>query len=310
MAAFFHFYRSQHMLHHTRSLAGFLLMAFSSGAATLGALVPIENPGFEEIAGEPLFNEFSFTAPPGWELHDPNLVAANGNGPTFYVGTLTPFEEDPIGNPGVYVNFPDGAPEGQRVAIAFNFVGSDGIGEYGIYQTLDAILEPNMTYTLQVEIGNIATGTAMSGQTFNLNGFPGYRVDLMAGEVILDSDDDGLTGLIDEGMWMTSTVTYTTGAMHDQLNERLRIRLVNKNVLDPIDPTADIEVDFDDVRLDASPVACMGDASGDGSVDFVDLNLVLGNWGSSVPAGTMGDVTGDGVVDFGDLNAVLGNWGC
>ena len=54
----------------------------------------------------------------------------------------------------------------------------------------------------------------------------------------------------------------------------------------------------------ASP-ACLGDANGDGAVNFEDLNLVLGNWGGTGPDG---DVDGDGAVNFEDLNFVLGNW--
>ncbi len=52
-----------------------------------------------------------------------------------------------------------------------------------------------------------------------------------------------------------------------------------------------------------------GDADGNGSVDFDDLNEVLANWGTSVTPGLNGDVNGDGVVDFDDLNEVLANWG-
>ena len=58
-------------------------------------------------------------------------------------------------------------------------------------------------------------------------------------------------------------------------------------------------------------VACLldGDADGSGSVDFTDLNTVLGAWGTMVDPYHGGDVTGDGLVDFTDLNAILGTWG-
>ena len=62
--------------------------------------------------------------------------------------------------------------------------------------------------------------------------------------------------------------------------------------------------------LSTPPVpTCPGDADGDMTVDFVDLNLLLGHWSETVPAGTLGDVSGDGVVTFEDLNLVLGAWG-
>ena len=51
---------------------------------------------------------------------------------------------------------------------------------------------------------------------------------------------------------------------------------------------------------------CPGDATGDESVDFADLNLVLDQWAT---VGPEGDVDGSGLVDFGDLNEVLDHWG-
>ncbi|MEQ8844098.1 MAG: hypothetical protein RIB58_04515 [Phycisphaerales bacterium] len=53
---------------------------------------------------------------------------------------------------------------------------------------------------------------------------------------------------------------------------------------------------------------CVGDATGDGLVNFDDLNLVLANWSQVVAQGEDGDVDGSGVVDFGDLNLVLAEW--
>ena len=58
--------------------------------------------------------------------------------------------------------------------------------------------------------------------------------------------------------------------------------------------------------IDDAVDACPGDATGDGSVDLADLNLVLANFGASTEDG---DVTGDGLVDLADLNAVLANFG-
>ncbi len=51
-----------------------------------------------------------------------------------------------------------------------------------------------------------------------------------------------------------------------------------------------------------------GDANGDGSVDFSDLEELLENWQQSVPIGQGGDVNYDGVVDFDDLNILLDSW--
>ncbi|MCA9294339.1 MAG: right-handed parallel beta-helix repeat-containing protein [Phycisphaerales bacterium] len=57
------------------------------------------------------------------------------------------------------------------------------------------------------------------------------------------------------------------------------------------------------------PAACPGDANGSTTVDLVDLNLVLFNFGSMVAPGASGDVDYSGTVDLVDLNLVLFNFG-
>lgn len=259
----------------TKKLSLALLFLLAATATSHAVPVPVINPGFEDITGESPFNEFTFGPLNGWDLYDPSGITAGGAGGTYFIGTLTPFEPEPVANPGVYANFPDGAPEGQRVAIAFNFQGSDGQGEYGLQQVLSETLQPHRRYTLQVEIGNIDSATATNGSFFPLEGFPGYRVDLFtrnAGGTAADltSDDNSLAGAIDDGEFATSTITFNTGAEHAQLGEELGIRLVNLNQLDPAFPLSDIEVDFDDVRLDAIALT-PGDLDGSGGVDGGDF---------------------------------------
>lgn len=219
----------------------------------------VANPGFEDISGESPVNEFTFGPLSGWDPYDPSAIAGGGAGPTYFLGTLTPFEPDPVGSPGVHEFFPAGAPEGVRVGIAFSFFGSGGQGEWGFVQVLTDTLQPDTTYTLRVRIGNIASGTSISNDFFPLDGSPGYRVDLLAGAdlpgggVVIAQDDNGLAASIPEGQFAESVVHLTTGSSHPQLGQTLGIRLVNLNVVDPAYPNSDLEVDFDDVRLDASP---------------------------------------------------------
>ena len=52
-----------------------------------------------------------------------------------------------------------------------------------------------------------------------------------------------------------------------------------------------------------------GDVDGDERVDFVDLNVILDNWGTAVPVYRNGDANGDGAVNFTDLDALLSGWG-
>lgn len=191
----------------------------------------------------------------GWGLYDPGNITTGGAGNTFFIGTLTPFEPDPIGVPGVFANIPDGAPEGARVGIEFNFASGGGQGEYGIQPTLAATLAANTRYTLDnVDIINIGSATSRSGQFFNLTGFPGYRVDLFAGRVLLAQDSNSLAGSLSDDQVGTSTLVFAGDTAFVGLGLPLTIRLVNLNVADPADPSADLEVDFDNVRLGAVSV--------------------------------------------------------
>ncbi|MCA9309620.1 MAG: right-handed parallel beta-helix repeat-containing protein [Phycisphaerales bacterium] len=63
------------------------------------------------------------------------------------------------------------------------------------------------------------------------------------------------------------------------------------------------------VLVNAAPPACPPDVTGDGLIDFDDLNLVLINWGMTGLPWAGGDADGSGHVDFDDLNMVLLNWG-
>ena len=230
-----------------RIFASVLLMMVSVGTnrTVIAAPITIVNAGFEDISGESPNNEFTFGPLNGWGLYDLNNVAGGGAGPGYFIGTLTP---------NAPTNFIGGAPEGQRVGIAFNFANTGDQGEYGMIQTLSETLQANTVYVLNVEIGNIASGTAENGSFFNLDGFPGYRVDLLAGGVVIAQDNNSLAGMVGEGFFETSTLSLTTGAAHAQLGQTLGIRLVNLNEVDDSFPAAHLEVDFDNVRLNVQAV--------------------------------------------------------
>ncbi len=256
-----------------------------SGISSAWAVpLAITNAGFEDISGEtPVMNVFTFGPLNGWDLYDPGSITGGGTGNTYFIGTLTPSEPDPIGNPGVFLSFPAGAAEGERVALAFNFQGSDGQGEYGLVATLGDTLQANTIYTLQIEIGNID-----SGPSFDLRGLPGYRVDLLAGGVVVAQDNNTLFGAIDDGQFATSTITLTTGLAPPQLGQTLGIRLVNLNQIDPAFPDSDLEVNFDDVRLDAAATIA-GNFDPDGDVDGTDLLIWQRGFPDLFGAGDLAD---------------------
>jgi len=197
----------------------------------------VENAGFENIQGQTTSGEFTFGTPFGWQRHDPNnIVPQNG----VVLGTLLPNGSD-------YFNTT--APEGQRVAIMYNRT-NEGNGEYGLFQQLSSTLLQNTQYRLTVEVGNIA-----SGNGFNLDEFPGYRVDLMAGDQVIASDNNSLS--IPEAEWDLSVIEFETGNSHALIGQNLGIRLVNLNEIPAgftRQTSPDLEVDFDDVVLTATAV--------------------------------------------------------
>ncbi len=220
------------------TLAG--VLALVSAISLSAALVPVINPGFEDTSGQSVFNEFTFGEPNGWSLHDPNNIFPNGG---IFIGTLQPNGVD---------FFNDTAPEGSRVSILFNNQ-QQGLGEYGFIQTLAATLQPNSQYNLSVEVGNIASGTATNNDFFDLSGFPGYRVELLAGGQVIGVDNNSLGAIIPEGEFMTASLSVNIGSTHTLLGQALGIRLVNLNEIPaPFNAgnSPDLEVDFDDVQLD------------------------------------------------------------
>lgn len=149
----------------------------------------------------------------------------------------------------------------------------------------------------------------MSGELFNLDGFPGYRVELRAGGAVLAQDDNSLADAIAEGQFTTSTVEMTTGSDHPQLGQPLSIRLVNLNEIDSEFPDADLEVDFDNVRLTANAV-CAADTDDDGIVGLSDLLAVISCWGSvATEQCAASDIDASGSIGLGDLLAVISGWG-
>lgn len=214
----------------TARLSSFALLAAVAAAQTVP--LTVVNAGFEAPpipAGT--FNVAS--APPGWSAYGP----INNNNRS--VGVL---------HPATTTLYP-AAVEGANVGVVFlmdnpgNQLFFSGT-EAGLQQTLAATLQTGRRHVLRVEIGNIANDV---NAPFLFGGFPGYRVELAAGGVPLAADVNGL--LPAEGGFLTSTVVLETGATHPQAGLPLRIRLVNLNA------APGIEVNFDHVRLDATPIA-------------------------------------------------------
>lgn len=265
----------------------------------LAAPVPIANAGFEADFTAP--NTFRVVVPQGWTVFDPGSILDNNSDA---VGVLRPTNIS---------FFPGGTTEGDNAALIY-LAGDTGTTPVGLSQTLAGnTLTAGTRYTLRVDVGNIASGTSVPPnpvQFFNLDGFPGYQVQLLAGGTVVAQDDNTLADSIPEGEWRESVVVLDVGPAHANLGQPLGIRLVNLNIAGtPAQPG--IEVDFDDVCLDASPVPppCVGDLNADGNINTADLTAFLGRFGQSAPPPSPGDFNNDGTVDTVDLVTFLGRFG-
>lgn len=207
----------------------------------LTTVIPIENAGFEI----PVLEDGVFTAGfsqgepiPGWTPYDPNDLITGiplTLGGVLYtdVGTINPLS----------AQYPNEPPEGQNVGYSF-VVNPFGSGVVGFTQTLDTFLTVNTKYTLQVEVGN-PQGVDQFGNDYT--GFPGYRVELVAGGNVLAADNNTLN--IEEGQFKTSEVSFLAFADNLYLGNNLEIRLIN------LGQGPGLSIDFDNVSLTTTVLA-------------------------------------------------------
>lgn len=215
--------------------------------SALAAPLAINNPSFEvdSVAD----NTFPIFLPTGWSPYDPFGIQGSG----VLLGVL---------NPTNSTFFPDGAPDGSNVAITW-VDAQYGNGEFGLQQELSATLEPGV-YTLRVWVGNIASGIGAppfdAYGFYDLSGFPGYAVELTAGEEVLAADDNSLAPTLENGEFDESVVQVVVSA-DDPLfalpvPPALSVRLINLNLQTAQDNA--IEVDFDHVRVMHQPTDAAG----------------------------------------------------
>lgn len=202
-----------------------LIVLTSIRAATL----TITNPSFETPnVANGTFSGGQTAGPSGWGWSVYNSGPTTSNR---FFGIW-----DATGTPS-YISI----PHGQQVGVVFL---DDALGlEAGIQQTLSDTLQLSTTYTLNVGVGNFAPSPG--GDPWNFTGFPGYRVELRAGSTVLAMDNNTLTP--GEGIFLTSTVSFTTGASHANTGQALSIRLVNLN-------GPGVEVNFDNVILNSESI--------------------------------------------------------
>lgn len=203
-------------------------ISFAQPMGAEAALVTINNPSFESPVTAPAtFTGSQSAGPAGWTVYNSGAT----NNQRFFG----------VWNPSTTNSFVNGAPDGANVGVVF-LENTTNLAEAGLRQTLTSTLQLSMQYTLTVEVGNFSPADP---GPFNFTGFPGYRVELFAGSTLVASDPNTLSP--GEGVFATSVVSFTTGSSHANAGQAMSIRLVNLN-------GPGTEVNFDNVRLDASPV--------------------------------------------------------
>lgn len=214
-----------------------VLAALLTGASLRAEAVLIVNPGFESPA--PAAGDFNVNAPGplGWSAYG----AINHSNRS--IGVL---------HPAGTTLYASGVPEGNNVGVVFLW---DDFGDQsapafspaGLEQTLSASLTTDTRYVLDYMVGNIAEDrTDTRHDDFTFAGFPGYRVELLAGGQAIAVDHNTL--LPAEGGFLAGQITLSIGATHALAGQNLGIRLINLNA------GPGLEVNFDAIQLDATAI--------------------------------------------------------
>ncbi len=208
------------------------------------AMITLENLGFEspEQTNEPAPGAgfFDFETPPGWTLYDPNgLIPEDASLDTSFTGGWKP-------SPAFFPII----PEGDQISSIFIAPPAAGTGEVGFFQSSGVTIEPNTNYMLSAAIGNTPS---VSGSEIFI-GFPGYRLELLAGNTVIATDNNTL--VIGEGEFATATVSYSSSKDDIYLGESLGIRLINSNLDNNsgLDGGNGVEINFDNVQLTVTSV--------------------------------------------------------
>lgn len=249
----------------------------------------VDNHSFEADFAAP--NTFPTGPVAGWDaIGIVALLNSGGNA----IGVI---------NPTGSTFFPAGAPEGDNAALIF-LSQNIGQGPVGLFQETSEPLTAGATYTLTVDVGNIDSGIGSPPfDTFgfyDLTGFPGYSVQLTANGVVLAEDYNTLASTIPEGEFVTTTIEYTAPQDFPLLGFPVQIAIYNLNQPDP-NGHPGIEVDFDNVRLDATP-PCPADTNDDGVLDNGDISEFVSLY---LAGNVAADFNNDGIIDNGDIGTFI-----
>lgn len=213
-----------------------LALASAAWAATP---LPLTNPGFED----PVLGDGNLTnnGVPGWTAFNSGAIA--------------------VLNPSESTDLTAGAPEGQNVALVTSTLSEDGLS-----QVLASTFQADSGYVLTVKVAN----------TRFTAGFPGYRVQLLAGGTILAEDNNSQALIEDAVAASTVNYTYDAGTHAALVGQPLEIRLLSKGLANGQ------ELAFDDVKLTVTLGNPLANPGGPYTVALAG-NLLL-NGSNSLPS--------------------------
>lgn len=193
-------------------LAFCLVCGLSSPVShAVAALIPIQNASFEDPYLDDNSGSFAI---PGWTVINTNPADTG--------------IETHIVNPNFFPY--------HSIQIHGRNILSAGLDEC-TFQTLAERLQPETTYTLQVNVGNPQSAFVGDPGYF----WGGYRIQLLAGNTLLAEDFSSLNP--SPRNFLTSIITYSADEGSPALGQFLRINLMSLGRM----------AGFDDVRLDSSP---------------------------------------------------------
>lgn len=214
--------------HANRWMAAIAAALVLAAGHAHGASIPVENPGFEAVV---LSNPDSTLdqVPPGWRVHQ-NAFDEYFN---FDYGTANP----PIAGLGGTGDAAYLAPVPDGNNVGYLYVVGNGFAVFS--QVLDATLQAGTT-RLTVSVGN-----PRSYFDYNLDGFPGARIEIDAGDQRLVYSD---VVALEEASFQTVVAEIQVEPNDARIGRELSIWLFNGN------SGGGYEVDFDDVRVETTPV--------------------------------------------------------
>jgi len=273
----------------TRTFSSFRLATLSVlfSGASFAVDIPILNDSFES---PPVAQGTPGTSPANWSSHGGAIMGFEAYAYYPFIGDT---DDDDFLNPP-----PDGS---QVLLIEFVTPGK------GVFQQLGSTFQAGSQYSLSVKVG--------SSVYYNFPGFPGYQIELVAGDTVLDTAS-GNSSSVPLGGFITANLTYNFDIDHAPLDgEPLQIRLLSAG--ETLGAVA-----FDDVQLSALLANPVADAGGPYYLANPTVSLSL-DGSDSLPSGTESitlyewDLDNDGEFDdasgetppaisFSDLQTLYG----